>query len=196
MASESSLLFELARDSDCEEIALLVNSAYRGDVSRQGWTTEADFLEGQRTDATQLREEIHTPEHRIYLAREPQTRELLGCVKLEDMTGQDGIPRTYLGMLTVRPDLQDAGLGRKILALAEDSARQAGSQVMEMSVIHIRDTLLAWYERRGYRRNGKTKPFPYGQERFGLPQREDLHFVFLEKDLGRQPRDSRPDHDE
>jgi hypothetical protein len=52
-----------------------------------------------------------------------------------------------------------------------------------MTVIHLRDTLIAWYERRGYRRTGETEPFPYGDERFGIPRRDDLYFVVLEKAL-------------
>ena len=91
----------------------------------------------------------------------------------------------YLGMLTVRPDLQARGLGRRMLQEAERYAAAQGARRMRMTVITVRDTLIAWYERRGYRRTGELLPFPYGHDRFGLPQRDDLQFEVLEKSLDR-----------
>ena len=91
--------------------------------------------------------------------------------------------RCYLGMLTVAPAVQARGVGRVMLEAAEHRARQMGAQVIVMTVIFLRDSLISWYERRGYRKTGETKPFPYGDERFGLPHRPDLHFVVLEKAL-------------
>lgn len=90
----------------------------------------------------------------------------------------------YFGMFAVRPGLQGGGLGKEIIAEAERSAREGwGVTEMHMTVISVRDELIAWYERRGYRRTGKMTPFPYGDERFGIPQRQDLAFELLVKEL-------------
>ena len=94
----------------------------------------------------------------------------------------------YLGLLTVQPDLQKRKLGRSLLANAEDFARQRGARRIQMSVVNVRDILIAWYERRGYTLTGEMRPFPYGDERFGRPLRDDLYFVVLEKDIGFLPR--------
>jgi ribosomal protein S18 acetylase RimI-like enzyme len=87
----------------------------------------------------------------------------------------------YLGLLMVRPDQQKQQLGRTLLAAAEQFAKVRGARRIRMTVLHVRDALIAWYERRGYSRNGETEPFPYGDERFGQPLRDDLHFIVLEK---------------
>jgi GNAT superfamily N-acetyltransferase len=87
-------------------------------------------------------------------------------------------------MFAVSPRLQGAGLGKVIIAEAERQARETwGVTEMHMTVISVRDDLIAWYERRGYRRTGRTTPFPYGDERFGIPQRDDLEFELLIKEL-------------
>jgi ribosomal protein S18 acetylase RimI-like enzyme len=160
---------------ELEQVVRLVNSAYRGDSSRAGWTTEADLLDGQRTDAETLRAELR--EGAILGMREDS--ELMGCVYLSNP--QDG--QCYLGMLTIHPQHQAGGLGRALLQRAEELARHQGARSVCMTVLHMRKSLLAWYERRGYKSTGETKPFPYGDERFGLPRRPDLHFLVLKKDL-------------
>lgn len=167
-------MLKAATDADLADISLLVNSAYRGDSSRAGWTTEAEFLDGQRTSESSLREELGSG-HILCWRREG---ELIGCV----FVSVEGT-RGYLGMLTVKPTLQASGLGRVLLEGAEQFARQHGATRMELTVVQLRDTLMAWYERRGYRRTGATKSFPYGDERFGLPKRDDLHFIVFEKPL-------------
>ena len=172
-----------ATAADAPALAALVNSAFRGDSSRAGWTTEADLLDGQRVDVDGIAEMIATP-GKIILVYE-QNRVLQGCVYLERM-GED----CYLGMLTIRPTLQGSGLGRQLLDAAERrAAAQWSSRSMQMTVIVQRPELIAWYERRGYHRTGRRKPFPYGDERFGLPRRPDLEFEVLSKPLpprGRQ----------
>lgn len=171
---------DIATDSELDEIVALVNSAYRGDSSRQGWTTEADLIGGQRTDPETLRAELASGSGAVLLAmRESPGGELLGSVWLEPKTDEVW----YLGMLTVRPDLQARQLGRTLLHEAEAFAAARGARRMRMTVITVRDTLLAWYERRGYVRTGEVLPFPYGNDRHGLPQRDDLQFVALEKKL-------------
>jgi ribosomal protein S18 acetylase RimI-like enzyme len=169
-----------ATTADLPAIAALVNSAYRGESSRQGWTTEADYLGGQRTDAATLERELaEQPDAVILTLRDEPDGELLGSVWLEP--AEPGV--WYLGMLTVRPDIQDRQLGRTLLAGGEAYAAGRGAARMRMTVVNVRDTLIAWYERRGYALTGKTLPFPYEDQRFGEPKRDDLHFVVLEKAL-------------
>lgn len=185
VARPKTLQFRAATPADVAAIVALTESAYRGDASRAGWTTEADFLDGQRTDAADVSALIAREDARIVLAERPSTGsgqvcELLASCAIERQPGGS----CYFGMFSVRPDLQNAGVGRALLAEAERIARDAWHCVqMRMSVIEIRAALIAWYERRGYRRTGEYKPFPYGDERFGIPRRDDLRFEWLVKSL-------------
>ena len=169
--------FRAATEADVDAVVALVESAYRGDSSRAGWTTEADFLEGRRTGRDDVEAQLARPRSRVLLAEDDAG--LLACahVAVEDGAG-------YFGMFSVDPQRQGGGVGKQVLAEAERIARdEFGQATMRMTVIDIRDELIAFYERRGYRRTGVTKPFPYGDERFGLPLRDDLRFEVLEKPL-------------
>jgi len=171
------LEFRAATAADIPVVVALVESAYRGDASRVGWTTEADFLDGRRTGRDDIEAILAKPQSTLLLAE--RSGELLACahVAVEDGAG-------YFGMFSVNPTLQGAGIGKAVLAEAERIAReQWRCPAMRMTVIDIRDELIAFYERRGYRRTGIKKPFPYGDARFGLPKREDLRFEVLEKNL-------------
>ena len=173
----TDLTFRHATLADIDALVMLVTSAYRGDASKQGWTTEADLLDGQRIDPEVLRKDIERERSLIVIAeREAQ---LLACVHVAEDDGAG-----YLGMFSVKPDLQGSGVGKLLLVEAERIARDEWKlPAMRMTVIDIRDELIAFYERRGYRRTGVTKPFPYGDERFGIPKRDDLRFEVLEKSL-------------
>jgi len=174
---ETATTFRLATSADVAAIVALVESAYRGDVSRKGWTTEADLLDGQRTDPAGVAELIAKPGSCMLLAERDGA--LLACANLEKR-GEAG----YFGMFSVRPDLQGCGIGRAVLAEAERVAHEDWHcREMHMTVISVRDELIAWYERRGYRRTGIHSPFPYGDARFGIPKREDLRFELLVKTL-------------
>jgi ribosomal protein S18 acetylase RimI-like enzyme len=174
----NTLDFRRAGESDIEAIVALVEGSYRGDGSRAGWTTEADLLGGMRIDAQRVREDLERKCSLVLLGeREGQ---LLACanVCLEDGAG-------YFGMFSVLPSMQGGGLGKQLLAEAERIAREEWNlPVMRMTVIDVRDELIAFYERRGYHRTGIHKPFPYGDARFGIPKRDDLRFEILEKALG------------
>jgi len=167
-----------ASSSDLDAVAALVNGAYRGDGGARGWTHEADYIDGPRTSADVLRADLAAQrEGGLFLWRDGVDAEALGCVWMEPA----GADAWYLGMLSVRPDLQDRRLGRAILEAAEVWAAGRGARRVRLTVINIRDTLIAWYERRGYARTGETRQFPYGDDRFGKPGRADLSFVVLEK---------------
>jgi GNAT superfamily N-acetyltransferase len=177
-----------ARPADVTEVPALVelvNSAYRGDSSRRGWTTEADLLGGQRTDSESLGTQLKAAGN-IVLVAELDAR-LVGCVFLERISAEAVAAATveaYLGMLTVDPRIQAAGIGSAVLAAAERYARDAfGAVAVRMTVIAQRAELIAWYERRGYARTGEVQAFPYGDARFGVPKRDDLYFVVLRKPL-------------
>jgi ribosomal protein S18 acetylase RimI-like enzyme len=173
----TGLTFRDATDADVDVLVALIESAYRGDSSRVGWTTEADILEGQRTDPDGVLEVIKTPDGKL-LTVERDGR-VVACCQLEHRG-----PHAYFGMFAVSPALQGAGLGKVVIAEAERQAREDWSATeMHMTVISVRDDLIAWYERRGYRRTGRMTPFPYGDERFGIPQRADLQFELLVKAL-------------
>jgi ribosomal protein S18 acetylase RimI-like enzyme len=172
-----TLLVRPAIVADALELAALVNSAYRGDSSKAGWTTEAELLGGQRVDADGIAETIASPDSVILLHE--QDHRLVACVLLTRMGDH-----CYLGMLTVCPRMQSSGLGRQLLAAGERYAvGHWASRSVHMTVLTQRVELLAWYERRGYHRTGETRPFPYGDERFGLPRRDDLSFEVLCKPL-------------
>jgi ribosomal protein S18 acetylase RimI-like enzyme len=182
-AATPSLAFRTATRADVEAIVDLVESAYRGDASRAGWTTEADLLDGRRTGPDDVGGCIAQPRSAILLAeacRPGTAPELLACAHVADDDGAG-----YFGMFSVRPTLQGGGIGKRLLEHAERYVREHWSlPVMRMTVIDVREELIAFYERRGYRRTGIVKPFPYGDERFGLPRRDDLRFEVLEKALG------------
>ncbi len=181
------LSFRTATHDDIPALIALVTSAYRGDVSRQGWTTEADLLDGQRIDADMLRTDLDTPGSIVLLAIDSSDDDqphLVACANIAKQPGDDSIPTAYFGMFSVSPDVQGGGVGKIVLAEAERIARDTlGCARMRMTVIDAREELIAYYVRRGYLRTGIKKPFPYGDPRYGLPKRDDLQFEVLEKTL-------------
>jgi DNA-binding MarR family transcriptional regulator/ribosomal protein S18 acetylase RimI-like enzyme len=174
-----------ARDTDIPDIVALMNRAYRGPPTATNWATEAGYITGNRTNEALLRSEIGSaPTASLMLWRDDREGSLKGCVWLEPL----GDTVWYLGSLTIDPQRQNEGLGRTLLLSAERWMHRRGAGRVRLTVINVRETLIAWYLRRGYRRTGETTPFPYGDDRFGTPQRDDLNFVVLEKEL--QPSDA------
>jgi GNAT superfamily N-acetyltransferase len=167
----------VAVDADVPSVVELINRAFRGRGADESWSTQEHYIEGTRTSAELLREEMAAhPDARLLLWRTPEGS-LLGSVWMQPESG--GI--WYLGSLTIAPGEQKAGLGRTLLSAAEDWAQARGASEIKMTVVHVRVALLDWYARRGYALTGETRPFPYGDTRYGTPTRDDLHFVVLSK---------------
>jgi len=166
-----------AKHEDLIELANFVNSAYRGETSKVGWTTEADLLGGQRTDPDLLQTYIQGKDQVILLFLKEE--KIQGCVYLRNEN-----PVVYLGMLTVDPDLQRSGIGKYILQFTQTWAKENWkSKIMRMTVISVRKELIDWYVRKGFSLTNEKEKFPYGDERFGIPKRQDLEFVVLKKNL-------------
>lgn len=165
-----------AEKQDAGQIAALINSAYRGESSRQGWTTEADLLAGFRTGTEEILSLISTEDSMFLLCK--VDAELIGLVHLQKQAEQ-----VCLGMLAVSPPLQGKGIGKQLLLGAEQTAQETWAVSKSvMSVISCRNELIAFYERRGYRRIGVNKPFPLNPELW-MPKVADLRLEILEKAL-------------
>lgn len=160
---------------DIPLINKLVNSAYRGDSSRQGWTTEADLLDGTRTDENAIKEFFE--EEGSTILKFVSEGKIIGCVRLLKHGSQ-----LYLGMFAVDPTVQNAGIGKKILLAAEDEARKQNCKSIDMTVISERKELIDWYKRNGYIEVGEKKPMVFDNPSGGIPKR-DLYFITLEKIL-------------
>ena len=158
---------------DVSDLNFLINSAYRGESSKKGWTTEANILEGIRTSEKELSEIIEKPNSSIFKFIENDT--IIACVLLEIKKNN-----LYLGMLTVSPEIQNSGIGKKILKFAEDYASKLNLPKIVMTVISVREELIAWYKRHGYFDTGIKEPFPMDNPEFGLPK-QTLEFILLEK---------------
>ena len=165
-----------ATPADAPRLTQFVNAAYRGDTARQGWTTEADLLDGQRIDEEGMQDMLARPGAAILLCQN-EAGELLGSFHAQ-AKGEV----LYLSMLAVNPTGQAQGVGKFLLQAAEDYGRQHGCTISKMTVISVRSELIAYYERRGYHRTGATEPFPT-DPRFGIPK-QPLVLLVLEKALG------------
>jgi ribosomal protein S18 acetylase RimI-like enzyme len=167
-----------AVEADFAEIVTLATWAYRGTGAGASWNAEEGIIDGQRMNEELLREDLAArPNGLLLVWRDGPDEPLLGTAWLNP----EGEGVWYLGLLTVRPDRQNGGAGRVLLSAAEDYARERGGAHIRMTVLHVREALIAWYERRGYMKTGETEPFPYGDDRFGRPLRDDLYFVVLER---------------
>lgn len=160
---------------DADALSTLVNSAYRGESSKQGWTTEADLLDGTRVDSDLIAEQIKKDKNTIlkYVADD----KILACVELTRKGDS-----LYLGMLTVNPALQGKGIGKEMLKAAERQALTQNCHTVFMTVISARKELIDWYVRHGFTNTGKRKPFHFNDPRFGQPKQQ-LEFLVLKKKL-------------
>jgi ribosomal protein S18 acetylase RimI-like enzyme len=171
---------EYPAEADFPAIINLVNAAYRGKGTVESWNIESGIIVGTRLTDSLLREDLAAkPQAQFLITRDPDSGAVIGTVWLEPMDHH----AWYLGLFTVDPALQNQQLGRRLLGAAEEFAKARGARSIRMGVLSVRDTLIAWYERRGYARTGETEPFPYGDDRFGRPLRENLVFAILQKQV-------------
>jgi ribosomal protein S18 acetylase RimI-like enzyme len=174
----SSLVFNRAQVTDAKAVSCLVNGAYRGDDAKVGWTTEASILGGVRTSVEAVAQMIVDPEQ--YLLTVHSAGELVGCCALSRHSAHEA----YVGMVTVKPQLQGQQLGRMILEHAESIAQNDfNANFIRMTVISVRSELIAWYIRRGYVDTGEREPFPMHDRRFGEPLVDHLEFIVMRKVL-------------
>ncbi len=175
------MVLRKAVQTDYAEIIDLANLAYRGrEGAVESWNIEKGIVGGQRLDDSLLLEELAAkPNGALLVYREDADGPLLGTAWLNPES--DGV--WSMGLLTVRPELQNQHLGRRLLAAAEAYASDRGAKRMRIGVLHVRDTLIAWYERRGYRATGETEPYPSNDSRFGTPLRVNLRFLIMEKQI-------------
>jgi ribosomal protein S18 acetylase RimI-like enzyme len=166
-----------ARPADAGVLTDLIRSAYRGQDSRAGWTSEADLVEGERISRDQVLTMISAGGSLLLVGED--AGQLVACCQLRN----EGAGLAYFGTFAVSPQAQGAGLGRQLMAEAERQAVAAFAATrLEMTVLAQQDKLIAYYERRGFRRTGQTRPFP-ADPRYARPLRDDLYFVVLEKPL-------------
>ena len=158
---------------DIPALNILINSAYRGETSKKGWTTEANLLEGKRTNEEELTETILNPKNTIL--KYTENDQIIGSVLLVEKEHQ-----LYLGMLTVSPELQNSGIGKKMLAEAENHAKALGLSSIIMTVISVREELIAWYKRHGYVDTGEREAFPESEIHVTISE-HPLEFIYLEK---------------
>jgi ribosomal protein S18 acetylase RimI-like enzyme len=169
------MIISKATEADIPQLLQLVNSAYRGEEAKKGWTHEADLIDGTlRTDEHSLKEIIHSSD--AVILKYTENGQLDGCVYLEK---QDD--KLYLGMLSVSPRRQASGIGRKLLMAAEDHAKELRCKLIEMTVISDRNELISWYQRIGYQITEEKRPFEV-ETKFGIPKKP-IEFIVLQKPL-------------
>lgn len=163
-----------ARSADAIAIADLVNRAYRPEPGEAGWTHESGLVSGTRTNPDQVRAVLARP-HSVILVI-AGTAGIVACVHVEKSGVAAGI-----GMLAVAPSRQGLGLGDRMLAAAERHAvRMFGVAKLVMTVVAPRAELIAFYERRGYRKTGLVAAYPVAQG-VGTPRLPGLTVEYLEK---------------
>lgn len=160
---------------DIPSLTTLINSAYRGETSKKGWTTEAHLLAGKRTTEEELEQIILDPKNTFL--KYSENDKIIGSVLLVEKGDQ-----LYVGMLTVSPELQNSGIGKKMLAEAEIHAKTLGLSTLSMTVVSVRSELIAWYKRHGYVETGEREPFPSSDIHINISDKP-LEFIFLEKRL-------------
>jgi ribosomal protein S18 acetylase RimI-like enzyme len=168
-------IFSKATVEDVKALNKLVNSAYRGETAKLGWTHESDLLTGIRIDEEELQKLMNAKGTSIIKLTDND--KIVACMLLEEQN-----EALYLGMLTVSPVLQGKGIGKLLLAEAEKEAILSGITKIRMTVISSREELISWYKRRGYKDTGAIKPFPNDSKKFGLPMMP-LQFIVMEKQI-------------
>ncbi len=172
----SNANISIATAKDISAVKDLLNSAYRGEKSKKGWTTEAHLIAGDvRTDEGSVQKVIDQPGS-VILIYTNKDEQITACVNL-----QQHAEKIYLGMFSVSPDLQGGGIGKQMLLAAEEYAANLNCTAIYMTVISVRAELISWYQRHGYRDTGERKPF--AEDAVTGKHLQPLDFMTLEKPI-------------
>jgi ribosomal protein S18 acetylase RimI-like enzyme len=175
--------FRFASSDDTDALVALIERAYRGPETAGQWDSESHLLTGPRTSHDEIAGLIARVDSRI-LVCEHEAR-IIGCALVQRTDAEVSgavVSGAYFGMFATDPAIRAAGLGKLILAEAENSVRGLwNASAMVMTVISVREALIAWYERRGYRLTGARIPFPFSENSGAL--RRDFDLVELRKDF-------------
>jgi len=166
----------IAIAEDIAALTRLLNGAYRGESSRLGWTTEADLIAGDTRTNEQGVQQVIEQEGSVMLKYCNEAQEIIGCVNLQQRD-----QRLYLGMFSVLPQLQGAGVGKQLLLAAEEHAKLQACNAIYMWVIAARVELISWYQRHGYQDTGERIPF--AEDGISGIHLQKLAFMVLEKRL-------------
>ena len=173
-------MLERAAFEDPPAVVTIVNRAYRGTGDHRGWNSEADLIAGDRVTLAQLRQGLVISPHARLMVHRGPGGEIVACVRIEPEEDPESDGDWYFGMLAIDPAAQADGLGRRMLAAIDAHVRERGGRRLRITVINLREALIAWYERRGFVRTGETLPLP---EDIGIPLRNNMNFVVLTKDI-------------
>lgn len=174
MFSFSNTDIDFATVADIAPIKDLLNNAYRGEESKQGWTTEAELIAGDtRTDEAMIAQ-VMQQSGSVFLIYKNGQQKIIGCVNL-----QQHDDKLYLGMFSVSPQLQGGGIGKKLLQAAEEYGRHLQVNAIYMSVVSLRTELINWYMRHGYADTGERKPFV--EDAITGKHLQPLEFMIMEK---------------
>lgn len=174
----TELIIKPAQVQDADAISALVNRAYRGESSRAGWTTEADLLDGKRTTTGDVLALLNRHDAVILTGWVAETLMVTLCAEWH---ADEQV--AHLGMIAVEPAAQNRGYGKKMILAAEQlSVERWGARASQMSVVSVRQTLIAFYQRLGYQATGELKPFPYLPEMWQAKV-ENMLLMTLQKDL-------------
>ncbi|TQN64616.1 IAA acetyltransferase [Colletotrichum shisoi] len=174
MANVIPLTFRIATPDDAPQLQQLVQAAFRAEDSRAGWTADMELGRSFHYSVEEVLKTINNPEAVVIMAID-QDGVLVGSV--DAIKRANGLAR--FAMLSVDPTRQRGGVGRRLLAHAEEHARQWGVDTFGLNALSSRASLLEWYGRCGYIKTGETSPFPVDRfPQLDLPK--DLCFVELE----------------
>lgn len=175
------LHFYKAELVDADAIAKLVNSAYRGDASRKGWTTEADLLDGLRTTTQDVAKIIKRHDAFVLIGVLKDEVVACMCCEWQNLAGNNA---AHFGMIAVKPALQNKGYGKLLLKAAEAMTLREWRVVgFYLTVISTRHELIDFYERLGFKKTGEFKDFPHNPEMW-QPKVENLNLLYMAKLVG------------
>lgn len=148
-----NVVYTPATEDDVEALVALVNSVYRGEHSKQGWTTEANILEGKRVDTAWVRDVIESSHSTLIVARRHGA--VIGCLQIDIEA-----PVAHLGLFAVDVVSQTLGIGKRLLQEAEVYAKSNNISTLQLEIIDKRADIILYYERRGFQATGESLDFP------------------------------------